>query len=454
MVLNEVLASLVEKENAVGLDNLDISKIPVWSVLKYDIRRKYLLKNGFCESLQSSKSKIDIIESSRGLFQSFCGFHKQLLKPTISDNFIMGFSRLDYIEDKYIDRFIDPVVEMSNLKDNYICFEYGRVGIHRQPRKNIERVIYTDYIYMLSFFIGYVMAFAFLCVNYHSIRIFRKKIIDASSLALSLLWLARKIVEFKANVAIFSILLSRVKAKRVFGVSRILFKHVAFAAKKKEIPVYEFQHGITLGNTELYSGNYIQKIDPDYFLAFGESCPKDVFGIPSEKVINIGWAFNSYLKKISRKKKKENCCLVISEPQITNQIIDVTLLLAKKYPQINFHIRRHPQESFTEEQKGRFSNIENVSDQTNDVNSFVVSMEYDYIIGENSTVLFEGLSLGKKIARLNICELHPSLRKSDDSFYYIDSLEDFGYYLKAPYKTPKEPIYSKFNSELFNSFLE
>lgn len=41
----------------------------------------------------------------------------------------------------------------------------------------------------------------------------------------------------------------------------------------------------------------IPTIDPDYFLTFGDACHKNVFGIPENKIINIGWAFKSYLKQ-------------------------------------------------------------------------------------------------------------------------------------------------------------
>jgi len=152
--------------------------------------------------------------------------------------------------------------------------------------------------------------------------------------------------------------------------------------------------------------------------------------------------------------EKNICPIVISEPQISNQIIDSVLLLAKQYPQIQFHIRRHPQETFSEEQKARFANIENIKDITNQKNSILVAMSYDYIIGENSTVLFEGLSLNKKVARLNICGLHPSMREENDAFYYIDSVDDFDKYVKGPVKLLEKQVYSDFNVELFNSFLK
>lgn len=454
MRLDEVLTNLVEKENKEGLDAIRVSGVPVWNHLKYDIRRRYFFATGICDSVQSSKGKILLKESVKGMLSSFFKVHKQLLFPSVAENFIMGFSRLDRIDDLYLDRFVDPVIDLTQLKESYICFEYGRVGIHHQPRKNLEHVIYTDYIYMLSFLCSYLLAFFFMCANYQAVYVLKKKIHATTSLTLSPFWLSRKIVEFKLNAAIFSLLLSRSKAKRVFGVSRILFRHVSYAAKKKKIPVFEFQHGITLGTTELYSGNYVPEIDPDYFLLFGDSCPKTVFGIPESKTIIIGWAFKDYLKGIASGTYQKDSCLVVSEPQITNQVISATLLLAEKFPNIQFHIRRHPQESFSEEQKKRFENVPNVIDATNKRNSTLVAMTYDYIIGENSTVLFEGLSLGKKVARLNICGLQPVNRSDDDAFYYIDNVEDFGLYLNAPVKQLKEKVYSDFNAELFNSFLE
>lgn len=454
VIIEDEIKKLVKRENEVGLDDVRISGVPVWNILKYDIRRRYFLEKGICDSVQSAKGKVVFKESLKGMWMSFVRLHKLLLFPTKVDNLIMGFSRLDNIEGEFIDRFIDPVVEMTDLKNNYICFEYGRTGIHLHPRKNIEHTYYTDYIYLLSFLCGLLFAYPYLLMHYGKINNLAKRISEAMDLNMKPHDLARRILTFNCNAFIFSVIMSRIRAKRVFGVSRILFRHVAFAAKRKGLPVYEFQHGITLGPTELYSGNYIPEIDPDYFLVFGESCPDNVFGIPSQKLVDIGFAFRDYLKNIISSDRFDNCCLVISEPAISDQIIDAVALLSEKYPEIEFHIRRHPQEVFSEKQKARIASLNNVSDATNKKNSILVAMSYDYIIGENSTVLFEGLSLGKKVARLNICSLYPVKRDDNDAFYYIDNVEDFDHYLKGPVKHSSKSVYTEFNVELFNSFLK
>lgn len=451
--IEDALSNLLLLENQYKLDDIRISNLPIWNILKYNVRRKYLVEKGICESLQSKKNRISFSKSLIGMYKSFCKLLRIIIVPTKVDNFVMGFSRLDYINNEYIDRFTDPVIEFSNLKNNYLCFEYGRTGVHMRPRKNQERVVYTDFAYMLSFIWGYIALLPFSLLHYKELQNLKNRIFKVTTLEFSLFYLSKTITEFKCNANIFFVLIKRLGAKRVFGVSRILFKHVSYAAKKEKLPVYEFQHGITLGLSELYAGNYIREIDPDYFFLFGDSCPSNVFGIPQERILNIGWAFKHYLQGVGGDNHKVNCCLVISEPQISNQIIDVTLLLAKRYPHIIFHIRRHPQEIFSKEQIMKFANVSNIIDNTNKKNSVLVAMAYDYIIGENSTVLFEGLSLGKKIARLNIGGLQPVNRSNEDSFYYIDSVEDFGDYINSPVKELKTEVYSDFKANLFNSFI-
>lgn len=100
------------------------------------------------------------------------------------------------------------------------------------------------------------------------------------------------------------------------------------------LPVYEFQHGITNGETCLYSGYYNPDIDPDYFLTFGDACHKNVFGIPENKIINIGWAFKSYLKQQHLNTEFfPDTFLVISEPEISQKVIDIVIYFANHFPE-------------------------------------------------------------------------------------------------------------------------
>lgn len=454
MDLERTVSELIKNENLYKLDEIRVAGLPVWCVLKYDVRRDYFVKVVPQMSVSSSHRRINKLEFIRTLLKSFLMFVRLLFVPKKIDNVVFGFSRLDCIEGEYIDRFVDPIIDCTGLKDNYVYFEYGKICSHPKPRKGEDKVIYTDFLYLFSILWSYIFSPLFLFCHYRKIRDFSQLLLSASTIRVSPIKISRRLLEFKCNSTVLYYIFKRLKSKRLFGVSRILFKHASFAAKKRNMPVYELQHGITMGVTQLYGGNYLPDIDPDYFLQFGESCPKTVFGIPVDHVINVGFAFLGYMRNKATSMKNEKTCLIISEPEISDLIIDATIILATNYPQMNFHIRRHPQEHFSLEQVNRINQYSNIKDVSNSENSFFVIMTYDYIAGENSSVLYEGLSMGKKVARLNICGLHPISRKEDDSFYYIDDVKNFGDFLNAPTKKLKEEVYSDFNINLFNSYLK
>lgn len=451
-LVSDTILYLLDKEKQNSLDLVRIKELPLWPLFKYDLRRKYIIGNGIVENIVSKKNKISLLRTTKGLLQSFCQFHKIILNPHPVNNLFMGFSRLDKVYGKYMDIYIDPIIEEMGLQNNYIYFEYGRVGNHVKPRFNSQHVCYTDYIYFVSTIKSIIESPFYLLLHLKEISSFQKKIEKAFGLKISLLYLSRRIREFYSLSQIYSYLLKKLKVKRVFGVSKIVFIHVAFAAKKRGIKVYELQHGITLGPTDLYSGTYNPEIDPDLFLLFGKSCPLNVFGVPENKTMNIGWAFNKYVKKFNAPKNK-NAMLVISEPQISNEIIDVVISLAEKYSQWAFHIRRHPFETFTEDQKRKFSTITNIEDVSSDENSFAVLASYDYVLGENSSVLFEALSLGKKVARLSYAGFTPSRRTQDDGFYYLESPNDLQSFIDSRSCASNKEVYSEFSKSSFLSLL-
>ena len=103
------------------------------------------------------------------------------------------------------------------------------------------------------------------------------------------------------------------------------------------------------------------------------------------------------------------------------------------------------------------SGYANILDVSRPVNSNIAILSYDFIIGENSTVLYEALSIGKKVGRINFGGF--VLRQYDptqpDGFYYIHQEEDLKDFISTGSHTDnaRKDIYSDFNVDLFNSFL-
>ncbi len=252
--------------------------------------------------------------------------------------------------------------------------------------------------------------------------------------------------------------LKMLRPKRVLLVYREGHFGLIAACKRNHIPVAEFQHGITLDNTVSFTGQYDSRIDPDYFLTFGKYWKGVHFGMTEERTICIGWAYGKYMERqFDNSKRLEDTALVISSPEISDLIIDAIKVLSQWYPSINFHIRLHPCENYNKTQKERLSSISQVEVVDNSNDSATVLPFYKYVLGENSTVLYEALSLGCKVGMLNICGLRPPIDKPgiSGSFYVIETHTDFQEFIENSKNTrvSKESFYSKFDNTIFKKFI-
>ena len=250
--------------------------------------------------------------------------------------------------------------------------------------------------------------------------------------------------------------LKKLNIRSILGVSRVTFIPQSLAAKQLKIKVIEIQHGITQGLTNLYSGYNNLVVDPDFFCTFGNFCPSTVFGIDQSKVINVGWAFKDYIKRSSQSIQKSDAVLVISEPEISEKLLNFIVALSRKFPDVYFHIRRHPQELFNALQLKILKENSHIIDVSSKQCSQIAILPYNFVIGENSSVLYESLSLGKKVGRINCNGLNAIGydATNSDGFYYINDIEDFSHFMDAAViNTGKLQIYSDFNSNLFNSLI-
>lgn len=81
------------------------------------------------------------------------------------------------------------------------------------------------------------------------------------------------------------------RCQNVYVVNRMVCLPQIIAAHQCGLMVLEFQHGITMGVTTLYAGQYDAVADPDYFLVFSEFWRGNQFAIPQDRITNIGWAY-------------------------------------------------------------------------------------------------------------------------------------------------------------------
>lgn len=454
----QILSDILKVEQQTGVNELYIEGIPIWNILKYRLRGYHNVEVGIDDITNQTKGpKKKFYERIKDCYNSFYDIYNLYKTKTNIPYCFVGFTRLEKIDSAFIDKFIDPVIAQCEF-DNKDFIYLNNEKSHPAERSKEHSIIFTDFIDYLSLFLSPVVFPILYFRNRKTYKILKSVIKNYfTKNKRAIIYLYGKPTLIYIQHKIYKSIFRHLGIKSVIGVARPSFFPQTLAAKKLGIKVIELQHGITHGLTNLYSGVYNTRIDPDYFCTFGEAGSLDVFNIPESRIVNIGFALNSYLKKIVENSKyANNCILVISEPEPSENILTVVLKLANMYPELEFHIRRHPQEVYSDSQKERIRLTKNVKDVSSSECSQVAIMPYTYIIGDNSSVLFEAVSIGKKVARLN-CEGLISYgydHKEQDGFFYLNNLNEFSSFITSNQKKQdNRMIYSHFDSGLFKHLI-
>lgn len=449
--LDEIIHQLCKREEKAGCYDYKIDGISIYNLIRFKTRNIYLQVKGY--NFVEKYSGGSLYQTVKSILIS--GF--QLLKIRVLkkqyDALFYPFLRLDNVDGLYLDKFTDPIVECCGL-DNYIIFERGRRGLHLKPRVHQNNVVYTNWIDIYAELTAKLGRTVFERKHRDVLNQLFKSldyVLDGKTYDRG--FLINRMIYFMSIQKSYTKLFRIMGVKKVFAPSRAnILCHIC-AAKRLGIEVYEFQHGITYGETALYSGYRDPDFTPDGFLAFGNTPPRNVYGIDESKIINIGWAFQDYLDKtVTDVNVAEKDVLVISGPCLTDKILDATICLATLFPTIQFVVRPHPAEVVTDAHRELASKYANISWQDPKVNVAVAMKQYNHLIGENSTVLYEALTYGKKVARICFEGFAPRYLTPEDEecFWRISDKASFEAFINGKVEDKKSmKIYSKFDKELF-----
>lgn len=455
-MVDTVLNELLEKEKELRIYDERIWGIPLWGCVRRKYRAKYMLVHAKIPPM-SNHANFNLWILTKSFFISFWHILKLLIFSQKKANLFLGFMRLERVDGLYMDKFIDPIIMLSAVKKDCVYFERGRSGVHRSPRA-IDNIVWTEFIDNLSSFIALFLFPFFVIFKWHAYHGLVVKIENLISISLKdWFYICYRTTVLLLRTLFICLIIKRLGIKRVFAPVAVLHYSYVAACRLLNIPCYEIQHGITVGQTTTYSGEYIPEAYPDYFLVFGKSSLKDrLFGLPIENMINIGCAFKSLLKGRNVVKLKDTY-LLLSEPEITQKMVYTLSELAELYPKYNFHLRLHPLERLNQYQHERLSGCSNVTIVDNVENSTIACMAYAGVIAENTTVLYEAVSVGIKAARLQYNGFH-TIHFEDEPqgmFFYMKKAEDFSGFVNDfnVAAVDAELFYSTFDVETFNEII-
>lgn len=443
---------LILEQSIKGLDQIEVEGVPVWRIVRLLFRWEILGEKPF-----SVKPEVRIGEQLTNSFRSLGALIRLRFSGRTVGTVFFPHPRLYLVGDRYMDRLSDPLIEYSGIGDDYLIFERHQNGIHKRPRLHQNKVVYLDAIDNLALFLRplyrrkvrkkYQMELIKLCNLLASTFAFEQQRM--------LLVFENALADFQLHCKLFNPVLSRVSPRQVFVAPRQTYYYVIALCKKLKIKTIELQHGVTVGETELYSGSYCDKLDTDYFFTFGKSNLGPQFGIPEERLRNIGFPFKHYVSSLNLPPFGHQTTLVISEPHISEKILDVVIELAALYPEHRFHIRCHPQEKFTQEMLDRIKGNEQVQVVDNTTESFCALSRYEFVLGENSSVMYEAMSFGKKVGRLNYGGLKVEENDLIHGGRILNCPGDFKAFVSEAYDNSRDSkeIYSDFDISVFNSIV-
>lgn len=453
----KIIKEISRNEISTGLYNIYIDGIPIYNYVRRPLCERFLKLNG--HPIAQRAAQTSCWEKRKSQLISFFQILWLIISNKKYHNFIFSFHRIEKVNDLYVEKFTDPLIDFSNIGESYIIFEQGRNGNHRKPRIHNKKVIYTDAIDMIcidyskrkygQYFKKHNKEFGLLFESIE--KTFPDIIYDKEFIKKTVL---RRTLETK----IYKYLFEKLNINAFFAPSRNNFLPIIPAAKHCNITIYELQHGITYGESVTYSGYRDPMFTPDYFLAFGNMSKTDKYGIDVEKIKVIGFAFNDYLRLINKNDStiSSSDVLLVSDPNISDKMISVCLILAEANPSIHFYYRAHPAEFLTEVQKKKLLTLQNIHLDDNTVNLLVVLQRFTHVLGENSTAIYEALSMGKKVGKLYMEGLTPKDIDKDDPDYFwrIEDAGSFKEFINASPEAKKQrKIYSKFDRKFFEDLM-
>ena len=246
------------------------------------------------------------------------------------------------------------------------------------------------------------------------------------------------------------------RPKRIFFIQDGIQKGLLCAAKSLGIPTVELQHGSILKGHFSYSypdiiSNGERVILPDFLWTFSAFWSNSIH-IPTT-VVPIG---NDLFVKDKVMGVCDRSILVISSIMHGEELSQIVVLFARKYPEIPINYKLHPNEYRKEECYAElFNDYRNVHIIKNEVDIGVLISRSELVVLINSTVLYEALQLGHKIA------IHKSVNymTQENAFglpnvYLFETVEELWSVYNSEKADHKAICFEKFNRSLFVQLLQ
>lgn len=414
------------------------SNYPVWDVLRlYVFFKIYYEKDDFQRGIITRKLTLKkIIGLLREFFLSF-----YLLLFQSGKNIFLTSSGAKNLNGKYFDKSALPIIEAffpnffiieSNTNSNFLYKSFNGFFKIFIPLLKTENLIRSDFNRILYALAEY---FPDLIIDFHELN--------------------KVFIDFQYDFRCYKFIFSIKKTQNLF-VSRGNEKGAFFAGKSLGINTFEIQHAAIEFDNPLYS--YPCSISKDsniaysnIFLSFGSFWMKQNH-FPCKKKYSLGIEHPS----IKSNSKTEESILIISTIIHGDELASLAKELSEKDKNEKIIFKIHPNEYHRKQYFKKFFfaniNIQIISDELN-VNELIIRSKLVIVIV--STVLYEAITLGKKVAVYKKLNFSSQINAfSLPNVYCFDSISDVFEILDKPtIKSFDIKIFEPLNKDLIKSIV-
>ena len=447
MMLKNDIALILQKfeniEKKYELDNHKIGNINWWDSLRYLTYEELLVQldlSGFQfykddeESLKKSKVNIIFVFINRlnnFLFSLFSFKSPILIKK--KSNIIFGHPRRIFENNFYIDKYSDPFIEIFQKRDDFSVIENPIHFSHLKPAKT-KNLFYGDMFIILSKILSKFLNLEPSEKDSNFIKKLENEINFTFNVNINLYNKIKLFLPlYKAETLLYKFFFKLKNPKKIFVVNSAGYESMIEAAKLLTIKTYELQHGSPArGKLNYdYSSGIKKSTFPDFFLSFGKFWTNDIkLPIDNDKIIEIGFPYlNQKLDNKDNLFKKENIFLIISQPNMSKNLVPFCIELKKKIgDKIKILYKPHPLELLKNEanyiDKLERNNISVIQDY--DCDLYKLLNKSKWVLGISSTVLYEAIAFKCRVFILKEPSYEKTFKLLKLKFaHLIHSTQDF-----------------------------
>ena len=410
---------------------------PVWDVLRVELFNSHILR----PSSGNNRYRRSLLEKIRS---RSCQLFKGLMWPRKLDYVFVYSPIIVNSHGRLYDRMAEDLISFTK---NARCMYLGAVELSYKAEHRDYGLFY--FRLMASF------GSRSLNLSYQNYDLIHQAIQNTFNIDISYNVVNAIFRLYVKEYFAYKLFLSWIHPKKVF-VSMDLQKGLYVAAKERNIPTCEIQHGCLVYQYPSYS--YPASINSTSNVAFADTfaMPGEGWGLdncmPCKKRVILG---NSHFGGICSHVGSDGSIVIISNAIHCKYLIPFSISLSKIY-QGKIIYKLHPLEyPHIDEYKKEFEGYSNIEIAPIDSDMSELLAKCSLVVTISSTVFFEAKTMGKRVAILKEDNYYiiESYVKSSHNTCIIEKAEDVFEALKMPESSDDVKYYLSFDADVAKELL-